>query len=325
MKNIIINKHYKIVNQKGGIIDPNKLNHPWYVYPRGEYIDNSLYKLEIIRLINFLEDLEKKIDKITLFNIILGTMFEEKNNPLPTLDEITWQQLFPYHIQKLYEDMVKNNNKGFIQIIIISPDDFINKETYIPRFANKIYNKNFNFIKERKGVWIHNFQDITIKVDIFCCPMPSIDIRFNLKDEFKKRFGLDEKLKPNIYDYCCVNKFYSLLDHLTQKILTVINNWVKFLNPGSNLWPNEFDMFLELKKIINKNKIITTLWLNTFIVCDSRYIIYKNFKYSKEYSYINSNINKSLSILDIKKYPSFIISDIICENKKNNTNFFQAV
>jgi hypothetical protein len=141
-----------------------------------------------------------------------------------------------------------------------------------------------------------------------------------------KKIGLNEKLKPNIYDYCCVNKFYSLLDNLTQKILTVINNWVKFLNPEKTIfWPTGFDMFLELKKIINKNKIIITFWLNTFIVCDSRFIIYKNWKYSKEYSYINPNIFESLSISDIKKYPLFIISDIICENKKNNTNFFQTV
>ena len=44
MNNVI--KHYKIVNQKGGTIDPNKLNHPWYVYPSyGLYEDNLLYKL----------------------------------------------------------------------------------------------------------------------------------------------------------------------------------------------------------------------------------------------------------------------------------------
>lgn len=317
MEKIILYKRYKIVNQKGGIIDPDKLNHPWYVYPRGGYTDDTLYKKEIIRLINFLEDLEKKMDKITLLNIILGTMLEEEENPLKYLNRFTWQQLFPYHIQKMYEDMVKNNSKGFIQIIIISPDDFINKEDYVPRFANKIYNKNFNFIKERKGVWIHKFKDITIKANIFCCPMPSIDTRFNLKDEFKKRYGLDEKLKPNIYDYCCVNKFYSLLDNLTQKILTVINNWVKFLNPAPE-WPTGIDMFLELKKIINKNKIIITYWLSTFKVCDTRYISLHNWKYKKEYSYIKP---ESLSDID----PLFIISDIICENKKNNTNFFQAI
>ena len=85
MENIIINKHYKIVNQKGGIIDPDKLNHPWYVYPRGGYDDDSLYKKEIIRLIYFLENLEKKSDKITLLNIILGTMFEEEENQLKHL------------------------------------------------------------------------------------------------------------------------------------------------------------------------------------------------------------------------------------------------
>jgi hypothetical protein len=100
MKNIIINKHYKIVNQKGGVIDPDKLNHPWYVYPRGGYDDYSLYKLEIIRLINFLEDLEKKNYEITLLNLILGTMFEEEEKSKKDLDRITWQQLFPYHIQK---------------------------------------------------------------------------------------------------------------------------------------------------------------------------------------------------------------------------------
>jgi len=254
-------------------------------------------------------------------------MFEEINNSSiqKVLDEnISWQQLFPYHIQKMYEDMVKNNNKGFIQIIIISPDDFINKDNYIPRFANKNYNKNFNFIKEKKGIWIHKFKDIIIKVNIFCCPMPSIDIRFNLHEEIKKKIDLNENFKPNIYDYCCVNKFYSLLDNLTQKILTVINNWVKFIKPSPG-WPTGFEMFMELKKIINKNKIIITFWSNKFIVNDSRFIIYNNKKYNKQYSYINPNISESLSILDIEKYPLFIISDIICENKKNDTNFFQTV
>jgi hypothetical protein len=302
MKNIIINKHYKIINQKGGIIDPSKLNHPWYTYPSPTYTDNLLYKLEIIRLINFLEDLEKKIKEIVLLNLILGTMFEEKKNDNLQKElhkTISWQQLFPYHIQKLYEDMVKNNNKGIIQIIIISPDDFINTDNYIPRFAKKKYNKNFNFIKEKKGLWIHKYNDIIIKVDIFCCPMPSID----------KRPGLLEAFKPNIYDNCCVNKFYSLLDNLTQKILTVINNWVKFLNPRPR-WPTGLDMFIELKNIVTKNKILLTFWTRDNLICDIRNINSSNSIYSKEYSYINP-------------YPLFIISDILCENKKNNTNLFQ--
>jgi hypothetical protein len=321
MKNIIINKHYKIVNQKGGIIDPSKLNHPWYVYPRGGYNDDSLYKLEIIRLINFLEDLEKNIDEIKLLNIILGTMFEEEENPMKYLDEFTWQQLFPYHIQKMYEDMIINNNKGFIQIIIISPDDFINKDNYIPRFANKKYNKNFNFIKETKGAWIHNFKDITIKANIFCCPMPSIDKRFDLKDEIKKKFGLDEKLKPNIYDICCVDKFYSLLDNLTQKILTVINNWVKFLHPDPG-WPIGLDMFIEIRKIIQKNKILLTFWARNNLIYDIRNIYFPNGKFKKEYSYVNPNIDYKYKF-DLSKDPLFIIYDIICENEKNNTNLFQ--
>jgi hypothetical protein len=67
MNNVI--KHYKIVNQKGGTNDPNKLNHPWYVYPSyGLYEDNLLYKLEIIRLINLLKELEKKPTEITLLH-----------------------------------------------------------------------------------------------------------------------------------------------------------------------------------------------------------------------------------------------------------------
>jgi len=322
MKIIKKNKHYKIMNQKGGIIDPSKLNHPWYVYPRGGYDNDSLYKLEIIRLINFLEDLEKKIDEITLINIILGTMFEEKENPRKDLDHITWQQLFPYHIQKMYEDMVINNNKGFIQIIIISPDDFINKENYMPRFANKEYNKNFDFKKDskEKGVWIHKFKDITIKANIFCCPMPSIDNRFNLKDEIKKKINLNEKFKPNIYDNCCVDKFYSLLDNLSQKILTVINNWVKFLNPDPS-FPTGLDMFIELKKIVTKNKILLTFWARNNLIYDIRNIYNPNSKFKKEYSYINPNtINK----FGIYEAPLFIISDIICENEKNNTNLFQV-
>jgi hypothetical protein len=143
--------------------------------------------------------------------------------------------------------------------------------------------------------------------------MPHLDRRSNIKEAYK----------PNIYDYCCVNEFYSLLDNLTKKIFTVINNWVNFLHPRP-YWPKGVEMFSAIVKIVIKNKILLTSWSNNDLVYDIRNIdpSLKKDKFKQEFIYINPN-TLSQHKSNISNYPLFIISDILCHNKKNNIDLFQ--
>ena len=131
-------------NQKGGDCVREGLNHPWSVYPRAyisEYSNYERYRDETTRLIEFMKHLQTE-DNIYHLNLIIGSPLEDPqltdDRGSDEFKNVQWQQMIPHHIQQLFIELNKKpRNSKYIQIVVISPDQFIYDATYQPLFSYK--------------------------------------------------------------------------------------------------------------------------------------------------------------------------------------------
>jgi len=254
----------------------DKLNHPFFIYPRGfmsEYNEYSLYRQEVIRLYNFISNLideyaEKYSFSDVLIPFIIGSSMEDVlSKSHTTFDNIhQYSQLFPNYINKFISH---NDNKKFIQIIIISPDNIFSPNSiHIPYFT--LYSP-YDFVNTNFNEYIYLDEFIKIKVNIFNCPLPCLETRNSLVIRYQQMIN---KLNPNTFnittykqnqtDIDFINSFYSSLDKLFSKSISesrlkiIINSWVNFKNLDG--YSENYGMFPNLLKLANKYNIIATEW-----------------------------------------------------------------
>lgn len=254
----------------------NKLNHPWFIYPRGfmsEYNDYSLYRQEVFRLHKFINNLIDEVDEKysshdILIPFIIGSPMEDAlAKSHTTYDNIfQYSQLFPNYINKFIS---QNHNKKFIQIIIISPDNiFSPNSTHTPYFT--LYGP-YDFVNTNFNEYMYSDEFIEIKVNIFNCPLPCIETRNSLVLKYQSMidrlhsnpFNITT-YRQNDFDINFINSFYSCVDKLFSKSISeprikiIINSWVSFKNLDG--YSENYGMFPNLLKLANKYNIIATEW-----------------------------------------------------------------
>jgi hypothetical protein len=266
------------------------LNHPFYVYPRGimsEYNNYFKYREEVVRLYQFMSKLHYDItngkysDTKLLIPIILGSTMEDsiQKSYSPITNFFQHRQLFPNYIGNFIKTF--DQEKKHIQIIIISPDNLFDSDTYIPLFIK--YNQQYAFNKinlyefEMIGMYndesLNGYEQIpglSIKINIFNCPFPSIDKRSliidkcdNLIKEMRiNDFGI-ETYKQSDHDISFISDFYQLIDNIFalnnyKEIFVIVNSFVSFKNLDGH--SENYNMFKELLILCNKFNIIATEW-----------------------------------------------------------------
>jgi hypothetical protein len=248
-----------------------KLNHPFFIYPRGimsEYNNYELYKFEVIRLYNFIKNLnidiiKKYNDKEILIPFIIGSPMEDalvKSNT--SFDNFfQYKQLFPNYINNFIK---KNNKKKFIQLIIISPDNIFSNQTFTPYFT--LY-ESFDFIKINDLEYFYSDEINEIKINIFNCPIPSIELRKNLFLRYEQILNTNNysitSYKQTLDDLEFIDKFYIQINKLfslnnISNIQIIINSWVSFKNLDG--YSENYNMFPKILSFANKYNIIATEW-----------------------------------------------------------------
>jgi hypothetical protein len=306
-----------------------KLNHPWTIYlrePLSSYTRYSIYHAELLRLLNFVQDLstdiahlkenqsEKVLDctssctreKVQLTNFIIGTPMEDalhkKNCSHIYMDQ--WQQLFPYHITKFINHYSKLDNDININVIIISPDDIFMDENYRePLFTTKCTDYTFTKIKNRE--YIYSEENLTIKIDIFTCPFPQLEKNAHLIHKsyelIKKTVTYElDSLAPTESDIDFIDCFYKSLELIASNPLSnmIINSWATFRNVREY---DNFGLFKSLLELANKHKIIATEW--GFSENNYFFKVLSSIKFTVDYiKYGVSYINPDFSPYLIEKY-----------------------
>lgn len=250
-----------------------KLNHPWSIYlrePISSYTKYSIYHSELLRLLDFLKNLNTNIknikeDRVQLTNFIIGTPMEDalhKKN-CSNIYMFQWQQLFPYHITKFINYYEKLNNDVNVNIIIISPDDIFMDENYKePLFTSKSTDYKFTKVKNRE--YNYSKEKVTIKIDIFTCPFPQLEknkLIIRKSDELIKKIATYEldSLAPSLDDIKFIEKFYENIESIASNPLSnmIINSYATFRNVREY---DNYGLFTSLLELANKYKIIATEW-----------------------------------------------------------------
>lgn len=253
-----------------------ELNHPFFIYPRGfmsEYNDYNHFRKEVKRLYEFIYNLPNEINEQNdngvqiLIPFIIGSPMEDSLAKSNTSKDNYFQfrQLFPNYINNFIQS---NPYNKFIQIIIISPDNLFYPETYKkPLFM--LY-ESFDFVLTNLNEYVYTEEKITIKINIFNCPVPCLETRTILINRYDK---LINDMKTNLYnintykqtqiDIEFINNFYSSLNILfslntKQSIKIVINSWVCFKNLDGI--SERYNMFPKILKLANEYNIIACEW-----------------------------------------------------------------
>ena len=253
-----------------------ELNHPFFIYPRGfmsEYNDYNHFRKEVKRLSEFINNLPNEINEQNdngvqiLIPFIIGSPMEDSLSKSNTSKDNYFQfrQLFPNYINNFIQS---NPDNKFIQIIIISPDNIFSPETNKkPLFM--LY-ESFDFVLTNLNEYVYTEEKITIKINIFNCPVPCLETRTILINRYDR---LINDMKTNLYnintykqtltDIDFINNFYSSLNILfslntNPSIKIVINSWVSFKNLDGI--SEKYNMFPKILKLANEYNIIASEW-----------------------------------------------------------------
>lgn len=260
------------------------LNNPYFIYPNGplsEYNCLDNYNLEIIKLFEHIKFLIESInmiknsdpqDNFVLIPFIIGSTMEQSikkgfNEPNTYYQ---WQQLFPNYINNFIDRHKEYiNSKIYIYITIVSPDSIFSDFEYSDPFF--IINTGYPFTKISNRKYISEFDNIKINVDIFNCPLPTIETRIDII----KKYNDFIKSNPNNFsgsiknyeqtndDLIFISDFYNYFEVLLKlcdyrRINIIINSYATF----KNLYGYEnFKMFPKILDLSIKNNILATEWI----------------------------------------------------------------
>lgn len=295
------------------------INHPWFIYPNGfmsEYNNYKLYRSESHRLLNFINELNTKINNNFFSNtkllipIILGSTMEDAllNHQTENSNSFQYSQLYPNYINNFIKCI--DGNK-YVQIIIISPDNFFSNDKYVPIFTRYV---GYEFVKKNTYEYEFINNEITIKINIFNCPMVCVDDRQNViahyddillyksKNIFDSFIPTDfydiKTYKQNNNDKIFIDKLYLSLENLFELVKknnywTIINSWVNFKNISGV--SENYKMFPHLLKLASKYDIIATEWkfIDNLVIAQiiSNCTINKIPQYLKYIYYINDDLD----------------------------------
>lgn len=265
-------------------VDNLNLSHPYFVYPNtplSEYIKYEIYNEEVKRLFKYIENLKICInDNVNQDNffcltpIIIGSAMEQaiRSGNAEPYSYFQWQQLFPSYIKNFISAYSKQTNNTFVNLIIISPDKIFSDEFYKEPLFTHNTEYIFKKISNRKYKYFCTESNLTINVDIFNCPFPSLDSRkefINRINDLISRRACDfshltiKSYKQTQDDILFINNFYKMIDELMIlnngfNTYMIINSWATFKNLEGY---NGYKMFEELLKLASKNNIMATEWV----------------------------------------------------------------
>lgn len=299
-----------------------KLNHPFFIYPRGfmsEYNEYEHYRKEAIKLYQFIDTLSDKIKEQNdngveiLIPFIIGSPMEDSLIKSNTSNEnyIQFRQLFPNYINNFIQS---NTNNKFIQIIIISPDNIFSSNSGIkPLFTS---HESFDFVLTNLNEYVYSDEQINIKINIFNCPIPCLETRINLVHRYELMIN---GLRINNYDITSykqtqtdlefIDNFYSKINALfslnnIESIKIIINSWVSFKNLDDIT--EKYTMFPKILDLANKYNIIATEWKFVDELFYTKIISQYEFENK---NYFGSNIDYIFgNIINISKLPKHIIA-----------------
>lgn len=290
-----------------------ELNHPYHIYPNSifsEYIEYLVYNNEIKRLNQYLVELHKNMIELKknnknriLIPFIIGSSMEValQQNHTHYDNIFQYQQLFPNYINYFIEKNLFDNI--YIYIIIVSPDKLIGSTNFTPLFLKY---SGYNFEKtENKYIYSNN--NIFIEVNIFNCPIPSIEKReliirksdIILQDisfvnitsfrQTKNDINFINIFYNNFINICNINDY--------KQLNFIVNSYATFKNIEN---PTIYRMFPEILKICSNYNIIATEWqyideifiskiVSNFII-NNRYFINKFILYIDNFDIILEKI-----------------------------------
>lgn len=193
------------------------LQNPFFLYPNypvSGYHNITLYNDNLQILKRDMIILTAKIKKPTLLHFSFGAAMEECDDS--ALD-FQWRQLFPYHL----ETAAKEHPTLEIIHIIISPNETFEfgDRQKCPRFVEKSDIK-FTYDKSTNTIVAKEFN---ITTHIYCTMMPTVELNNKkridslLMLEFPDYYNI-RGMRQTANDISFVNKFYSTMDKLMQRV-----------------------------------------------------------------------------------------------------------
>lgn len=238
-----------------------------------EYNNYKHYRNEVKMLYQFINNLLNEINEHyvngsqILIPFIIGSPMEDSLAKSNTSKDNYFQfrQLFPNYINNFIQS---NTNNKFIQIIIISPDDIFSPQSTIkPLF--RLY-ESFDFVLTNLNEYVYMDDKLTIKINIFNCPVPSLETRTNITLRYDTSLN---DMETNIYDISSykqsqfdiefINNFYSSLNMLfnlntNPSIKLIINSWASFKNLDGI--SERYNMFPKILELATQYNIIACEW-----------------------------------------------------------------
>lgn len=309
--------YYKLKKMNQNSFSEKELNYPFGSYPKfpfSGYHDILTYNYELVRLNNYILNLQKQISESKeniLLHITIGTAMEEYLHVKKKSIEYQWKQLIPDHIFNILDQDRK------IYHIVISPDCTLAKNTFIkPEFFKYICDDdNIKNVNDRE------FQYSNLNIAFFCTQMPSEHFEKNNKkiDYLEKNIQGDMNFKQyrqtsNDVDY--IKNFY---DNLSSLINTVNDNkglvscfsFAVFYYNTENSQVRNYQMFPEIKNIFSETKNKSRILAEWIYKEDCYFVIPYNVKNNKKIYYINE-YEYDLIFSNDSQYTDF--SNLICDN-----------
>ncbi len=307
-----------------------ELNHPFFIYPReplSQYNNYELYKNELFKLNEFIENFNYKLESSEFVNseillsLIIGTTMEEAILKQYTNKSNIFQssQLFPSYIKNFIDKNLKKKNK-LVQLIIISPDNFLSNLDYSPIFNNFVeigFNKINSYEYENNTTNTETETEIKIKINIFNCPFPSIEKRNYIQKKYNKIFSnilKNQEYKLSTFnqstqDIIFINEFYKNLKMIFEKnnykqndLSIVINSWVSFKNLDGI--SENYSMFHELLELSNSYNIIATEWdfIDELFICKiiSNFVVGNKCYKNRLLKYVLDEFNQIITSAEIQ-------------------------
>lgn len=282
------------------------LHNPYFIYPGSPfkgYHNFKLYNSEIIRLVEYINNLISNPQHECLFHLCIGASFEEiadSEDYSATYNKFSqWRQLFPDHVESFIVEQ-----KQPVRICIVSPNKTFEPEQFKEPLFIKYTNELFNWERVNNMSYISKLHNVTI--DIFCTMFPHNDNERNNKImNYIKRENLVNMiswvmdLEQTEYDINFITMFYKKMEMLFDAIsehngiITCFSFAVFNENTEYNKF-NEYEMFSELKnlfKITDNNRILCR-WIFNFesqtMLCHMNKL-FKNIIYVNGFEYLGKS------------------------------------
>ena len=243
------------------------LNFPFYMYPGAPcsgYYDSDIYFENLLKLQQLMDRLAQTISKSSILHITIGAPMDEFHVDKPERMQWQWQQLYPYHLDKCYDDGMEINH------IIIAPNRAFGKKYIKPHFISQT-NDKMQWHDNGSQYVDHNGR---YRVWIFCTPLPNIDSRNSAiiarfyKIQMDKMIDIEKFIQTD-EDKTFVNNFYksmaNLFDTVTDNAgFVTCFSFAVFNAQSDRAFIRDYVMFSEIKHLFDSsNRRLLAEWFYT--------------------------------------------------------------